>query len=31
MRGLAEKIWNVFAPSSAAFSAAFTSEPDLDV
>jgi len=31
MRGLAEKIWNVFAPSSAALSAALSSEPAIDV
>jgi hypothetical protein len=31
MRGLAEKIWNVLAPSSAAFRAAFSSEPEVKV
>jgi hypothetical protein len=31
MRGLAEKIWKVLAPNSAARSAAFSSEPAEDV
>ena len=31
IRGLAEKIWKVLAPSSAAFSAAFSSEPAMEV
>jgi hypothetical protein len=31
IRGLAEKIWKVFAPSSAAFNAACSSDFDLDV
>jgi hypothetical protein len=31
MRGLAEKIWKVLAPSSAAFNAAFSSDPAMDV
>src|SRR5438045_2836939 len=31
MRGLEEKIWNVLAPSSEAFRAAFSSEPAMDV
>jgi hypothetical protein len=30
-RGLEEKIWNVFAPSSTALSAARSSEPAMDV
>jgi hypothetical protein len=29
--GLAEKIWKVFAPNSAAFKAAFSRDPALDV
>jgi hypothetical protein len=29
--GLAEKIWNVLAPTSAALSAAFSSEPAMEV
>src|SRR5579875_915362 len=31
MRGLAEKIWNVFAPNAAALRAAFSSEPEVKV
>jgi hypothetical protein len=31
MRGLEEKIWKVFAPRSWAFSAAFSSDPEIDV
>jgi hypothetical protein len=31
IRGLEEKIWNVFAPSAAAFNAAFSSDPAMDV
>jgi hypothetical protein len=31
MRGLAEKIWNVLAPSPAAISAEFSSEPEVEV
>ena len=31
MRGLAEKIWNVLAPSSMAFFAAFSSAPEVEV
>jgi hypothetical protein len=31
MRGLAEKIWKVFAPSSAAVSAAVSSDPRVKV
>jgi hypothetical protein len=31
MRGLAEKIWNVFAPSAAALMAAFSSDPAREV
>ena len=31
MRGLAEKIWNVFAPRRAAVRAAFSSEPEMEV
>jgi len=31
MRGLAEKIWKVLAPSSAALRAAFSSDPDVKV
>jgi hypothetical protein len=31
MRGLAEKIWNVFAPNSSARNAAFSSDPAIEV
>jgi hypothetical protein len=31
MRGLAEKIWKVFAPNSAARKAAVSSEPEVKV
>jgi hypothetical protein len=31
MRGLAEKIWKVFAPSACAFRAAFSRERERDV
>ena len=31
MRGLDEKIWNVLAPNSAAFRAALSSDPEMDV
>jgi hypothetical protein len=31
IRGLAEKIWNVFAPASAALSAAFSSDFEMEV